>query len=205
VVSNVHPLHFSIERLPPPNAPATALRAPPEGWREVMAAFKPIYRDTRDTYGLSPAEDETSHHARLLYRALWITCSPDEQEVLHEVAQRRLVSSQDPDLRHLLARGLLRRTPSLRLFDPAFQHFVLLNYRPSPITLHRPDRAGLWQSLKGPTITTLIIIAAFFFFTQQELWNQSIAVMTAFITGIGALSKGLELFSKARLRQQAQE
>jgi len=35
----------------------------------------------------------TSQQARALYRGLWQTCSPGEQELLYEVALRRLVRS----------------------------------------------------------------------------------------------------------------
>ncbi len=207
VVSNVHPLHFSMD--PPPGPHATPGSGPSldcEGWREVLETFKPIYRDAREADGVPPTDDgETSQLARVLYRALWLTCSPDEQEVLQEVAQRRLINNQNPDLRNLLGRGLLRREPRLLVFNPSFRNFVLVNYRPTAAVLHRQGQTNLWQSLKGPTATALIIIACFFFFTQQDLWNQSIAFLTAFVTGIGVLSKGFELFHRDRLQHQAEQ
>ena len=100
----------------------------------------------------------------------------------------------------------LRRTPRLLLLNPSFQRFVLFHYRPDlPTARSQLEHAGLWQSLKGPALTVVILLAAFFFFTQQELWNHSLALLTAFVTGVGALSKGLELFQKARLKNQGPE
>jgi hypothetical protein len=133
---------------------------------------------------------------------LWQTCSPGEQALLYEVAHRRLVSSTRPEIRTCLARGLLVRDPALRLRDEVFQRFVLSHYRPETAVAETLDEpTNLWQTLKAPALSVLIMLALLFFLTQQELWNKSVGIATAFLTGFGVLAKGFEQFQKAQLKK----
>ena len=60
-------------------------------------------------------------------------------------------------------------------------------------------------TLKTPALSVLILLALFFFLTQQELWNKSIGIATAFLTGFGVLAKGFEQFQKAQLKKPSDD
>jgi hypothetical protein len=97
---------------------------------------------------------------------------------------------------------LLVRDPALRLMNEVFQRFVLSHYEPETAVAEKPDEpTNLWQTLKGPALSVLILLALFFFLTQQELWNKSIGIATAFLTGFGVLAKGFEQLQKAQLKK----
>lgn len=207
LVSSVHPLHFNVEVPPPPGAkPDVATASDLPAWIEALEPYRKLYCLGRPGLESTPtSEGHTSQQARALYRSLWQTCSPAEQETLHEVAHHRLVRSDQREVLALLDRGLLQRKPHLRLMDEAFQRFAVTHFRPEAAAREvAPEAASPWQSLKGPAVTVLILLASFFFTTQQELWNQTIALVTAFVTGIGALAKGYELFQRTRIKKAAE-
>jgi hypothetical protein len=211
LVSNVHPLHFAMgessagrgdneQGTPSPSTSDV------NAWVDALMAFKNLYCHRRCT-DASPADPE-GHilpDARALYRSVWMICSPVEQEILHQVAQRRLISSYLPELPCLLDRGLLRRNPALTLFSHGFQHFVLSAYRPgAPIPGVPSGATNLWQSLKGPAVTVLVILAGFLVATQQDLWQNTVAWGTAFVGGIGVFAKVFEVLQQARLKREAE-
>ena len=204
VVSSVYPLYFKItdETKNEDKAPAE-LPWPVTAWSEVLEPYKRLYSQGGAHASAAPMpEGHTSQQARALYRGLWQTCSPGEQELLYEVAHRRLVSSSRPELRTCLGRGLLVRDPALRLMNEVFQRFVLSHYRPETAVAEQPDEpTNLWQTLKAPALSVLILLALFFFLTQQELWNKSVGIATVFLTGFGVLAKGFEQFQKSQLKK----
>jgi hypothetical protein len=208
VVSSVYPLYFKItdEAKNEDKAPSE-LPWPVTAWSEVLEPYKRLYSEGGAHASAAPTpEGHTSQQARALYRGLWQTCSPGEQELLYEVAHRRLVSSSRPELRTCLGRGLLVRDPALRLMNEVFQRFVLSHYRPETAVAEKPDEpTNLWQTLKAPALSVLILLALFFFLTQQELWNKSVGIATAFLTGFGVLAKGFEQFQKAQLKKPSDD
>jgi hypothetical protein len=201
VVTSIHPLHFKLA------APTAEKGATPSGYEAVAAAWVELLACFRRLYVQRPwerceaPEGRTSLRARVLHRSVWRTCSPAEQELLHQVAQGRLISSAQPELASLLDRGLLRRTPALQTADESFRRFILQAYRPGTAT---PDAVaeppGLWQHLKGPAVTGLLVMAGFFFATQKEMWNHTVALITTFVAGIGAFAKVFELLPKDRAK-----
>ena len=204
VVSSVYPLYFKITDEAKTEDKAQAdLPRPVTAWSEVIEPYKRLYSQAAGEVSTTPTpEGHTSQQARALYRGLWQTCSPGEQALLYEVAHRRLVSSTRPEIRTCLARGLLVRDPALRLRDEVFQRFVLSHYRPETAVAETLDEpTNLWQTLKAPALSVLIMLALLFFLTQQELWNKSVGIATAFLTGFGVLAKGFEQFQKAQLKK----
>jgi hypothetical protein len=203
VVSSVYPLYYKItDEAKSEDKAQSGLPGPVTAWSEALEPYKRLYSQVRGHVSAAPTpEGHTSQEARALYRGLWQTCSPGEQELLYEVAQRRLVSSNRPELRTCLGRGLLVRDPALRLMNEVFQRFVLSHYQPETAVAERPDEpTNLWQTLKAPALSVLILLALFFFLTQQELWNKSVGIATAFLTGFGVLAKGFEQLQKAQLK-----
>ena len=208
VVSSVHPLYFKItDEAKNEDKAQSGLPWPVTAWSEVLEPYRRLYSQAAGHGSEAPTpEGHTSQQARALYRGLWQTCSPGEQELLYEVAHRRLVSSSRPELRTCLGRGLLVRDPALRLMNEVFQRFVLAHYQPETAVAETPDEpTNLWQTLKGPALSVLILLALFFFLTQEELWNKSVGIATAFLTGFGVLAKGFEQFQKAQLKKPADE
>jgi hypothetical protein len=208
VVSSVYPLYFKIadEAKGEDKAPAE-LPWEIAAWSEVLEPYKRLYSQVAADASAAPTpEGHTSQQARALYRGLWQTCSPGEQALLYEVAHRRLVSSSRPEIRTCLGRGLLVRDPALRLKDAVFQRFVLSHYSPETAMAETPDEpTNLWQTLKAPALSVVILLALFFFLTQQELWDKSVGIATAFLTGFGVLAKGFEQFQKAQLKKPADD
>ncbi len=206
VVSSVYPLYFKItEEAKNDKAPGLSWQV--TAWSEVLEPYRRLYSQAGAHASTVPTpEGHTSQQARALYRGLWQTCSPGEQELLYKVALGRLVSSSRPELRTCLGRGLLVRDPALRLVNEVFQRFVLSHYQPETAVAEKPDEpTNLWQTLKAPALSVLILLALFFFLTQQELWNKSIGIATAFLTGFGVLAKGFEQLQKAQLKKPADD
>lgn len=204
LVSNIHPLHFRLAA----EEDQDGVEASAADWVEVLQVFRRLYTRRRWDPGCAAAEEgHTTQKARATYRSIWNTCSPTEQELLHQIALGRLVSAYQPELASLLERGLIRRTPQLQLPpDPAFRRFVLGNYRPSALVASNvEDAPNLWQGLRGSILVVLVVLAAFFFLTQKEMWNHTILLITSFVTGLGAFARVFELFQKSRLKPGAGE
>lgn len=187
LVSNVHPLNFPVATGPEGKPAATLSRLLRE---DLLSSFKRISKEDKDGNPLvAPPADTTTFTAQAHYRSLFATCSPQEQQILHQVADGRLISCGQPEIQTLLGRGLLKLAPDLRLMDDfGLRAFVLSHHRPD-VEEGVKEETSIWYDLKGPAITVLIIVAAFFFFTQRAVWDYTIAVVPAFLAGITALTQ----------------
>lgn len=200
VISNVHPLLFPLAEPGESTAPeAPALTRLRQQRTELFAAFKRIYKDNELDLALAPLpKDATLFHTRAHFRSLWLTCSPMEQEILHQVARGKLVSGRQPELRPLLERKLLTLRPGLELLpDSRFRRFILANYQPE-LCEDASKESAPWQVIKAPAVTALIAVAAFFYLTQPALWKHTIGLTPAFIAGIGALTQLLGMFKQPK-------
>ena len=206
LVSSVHPLHFHLAA-----QPADAKKSGPprpsdrEIWAELLTVYKTLYSQGSSTPPAA-SSGQTSQRIRARCQSLWNTCSPAEQVILHHVAHRGLVRTDGPALRALVERGVLRREARLQFVDPEFPPFVLRHYRPGTAAVTSAEaRTGLWPRLKGPVLTALVLVAGFIFATQQDLWRETIAVITAFTAGFGVLFKAVEMFPKIGLKKLESE
>ncbi len=213
LVANLHPLHFARtgktadkpekeKTSAPESSPAEAKAH----WLEALAPFKRIYLEDKSwDWQKDIRPGSTLHQAHGHYRSLWATFSPGEQETLFHLAQGRIISSYQPELRTLLARHIVLRDPKLRLRDEPhenFRYFILSAYRPEPADeAQGEEAAGFWSAMKGPATTVLVIVAAFIFMTQRNLWNYTIGLVPAFMAGLGALAQVLNLFQKQKLKK----
>ncbi|MBI4657850.1 MAG: cache domain-containing protein [Verrucomicrobia bacterium] len=207
VVSNVHPLHLRMEPSEGGGDSKASVIPPQEQWTQVLAAFKKIHLGEAELASLgTPVAGETATFVRSHYLPLWNTCSPAEQGLLYQVAQGQLIHSAQPELRALLSRRVLKRDPRLRLACEGLRRFILAHHTPDPIALApAAEQGGVWNALKGPAATVLILSAGFFFWTQPEVWNKSVGLATAFVTGLGALVKVFDLLQKSSAKKTPTE
>ncbi|HXG47299.1 MAG TPA: hypothetical protein VNO52_06725, partial [Methylomirabilota bacterium] len=152
----------------------------------------------------SSPRDATARHAVAREAAVqherhWADCSPLEQLTLLQVARTGHANSERPELRTLLARGLLRRDPELRLQNESFRRFVLARGRPEgPLPEEARESATSWHNLKGALWVMLTGLAVFLFLTQREAWNVVIGLASAFMVGVNSLSQLSKLLPKAK-------
>src|SRR5262249_7172538 len=98
------------------------LQMRPPTWLEHETEYKYFLRALRDE--LDPdAErqqllDEIGERARTCYAGLWDNCRDDDKLLLYHLARHGLVNARNRrTLRRLIARGLVRRDPNVRLFS----------------------------------------------------------------------------------------
>ena len=158
-----------------------------------IAVFEPFARD----YGKQA-------HAGLAgssYRAVWATCSLEEQLALFQLARYGFVNSRNPELARLIDRGVVVRRPDLQSFEPEFTRFVLKAFRPEKLPAHEQEQApSAWNDLKKPLWIALIAIALFMFVTQRELFTTTTGVLGTFVAVIPGLIRFLNLFDKEKAK-----
>jgi hypothetical protein len=143
--------------------------------------------------------DEIGERAEEYYTALWEPCSASEKLVLMQVAQTGLVNGKArKDVRRLLARGLLRRDPQLRLMNETFRRFVSTQAATSSLaTQLEADLAGdAWNRFRVPFFAAVVVALLFFFATQRELFDSTLAVVGGMAATIPALLKMLSAFGE---------
>lgn len=143
--------------------------------------------------------DEIGERAEEYYTALWNPCSVSEKLVLMQIAQTGLVNGKArKDLRRLLARGLVRRDPQLRLMNETFRRFV--SVQASTSSLARQLEADLgsdaWSRFRVPFFAAVMVVLLFFFSTQRELFDSTFAVVGGLTATIPALLKMLSAFGE---------
>jgi hypothetical protein len=165
------------------------------------AAYQPIEpfcRDLRDTpafktHSLTRDQilEELEERAGSIFRNLWQTCDKDERIILEHVAQHGLASAASRRVvRRLLARGLLRKDPQLRLMNRSFRRFVLESERRQEVVvLERESGPSLWDHLRTPLGTAAVIAAAFLAATQREAFNATLTMAAGVTTALPMLVK----------------
>ena len=143
--------------------------------------------------------DEIGERAAEYYTALWDSCSISEKLVLLQVAQTGLANGKErAGVRRLLARGLLRRDPQLRLMNETFCRFVRRQCTTS--SLARQLEANLasdaWGRFRVPFFAAVMVVLLFFFGTQRELFDSTFAVVGGLTATIPALLKMLSTFGE---------
>lgn len=140
--------------------------------------------------------DRTSHY----YRRIWNACSDEDKVTLGHVAQDGLVPwSGRRAVRRLLAKGLLRKDPDLRLMTTTFRAFVLA--KPRIAEAQRVAASELpttWDQLQMPLAFVLVSAGVFLFITQKELYNALLGTTTAAAVSIPALVKAVSTLASAK-------
>lgn len=135
--------------------------------------------------------------AEAYYKAIWATCTSDQKLTLYYLAQDRLVSAKNVEVRRLMRRGLIVRDPDVRLMNESFRQFVLSTVVPDEIGAS--ERTGSsWSKLRLPLLLVLVGVALFLLVAHPELYSSSMAIITALATGIPAVFKLLGMFQRGK-------
>jgi hypothetical protein len=123
------------------------------------------------------------------YLALWTACSEDEKLVLVQLSQERFVNpKQINTVRRLLQRGLVLRDPVLRPMNESFRLFIDRVHEPLQVSLWEASVRGLgWMHLRWPFLAILAVTGIFLFATQKQLFENSIAFVSALALGLPGL------------------
>jgi hypothetical protein len=105
------------------------------------------------------------------YRALWATCSRDEQLALRQLAEEEVVNPRNgPIIERLLGNGVVRRDPTFRPMNETFSRFVKRTVPADEAT--KWEREGVempWSSYATSIGTFAIVAVAVLFLTQHQL------------------------------------
>jgi hypothetical protein len=144
--------------------------------------------------------EEFEERAESRYRAIWASCSRDEQVVLEHLAEEGFVNEKNRRLvRRLMVRGLVQRAPNLRLFNETFRRFVAsATCRREVLDLERRAAPSAWDQFRWPFFVGLSAAVAFFFATQQALFDGTMATITGLAAGLPALVKLLGFLGGGR-------
>lgn len=151
--------------------------------------------------GLLTAEqilDEVGESARPVYQAVWQEATEDERVVLEHVARFGLANDASrTTVRKLLARGLLRKDPELRLMNRTFRRFVLgPDCRREVARLEGQADPSLWDRLRLPLATGATVAIAFLVTTQREMFDATLTVAAGMTTAVPTLIQMTNLFAK---------
>lgn len=140
--------------------------------------------------------DRTAHY----YRRIWNACSDEDKVTLGHVAQDGLVPwSGRRAVRRLLAKGLLRKDPELRLLTATFRAFVLAKPRMAEAQrVEARELPSTWDQLQMPLAFVLVSAGVFLFVTQKELYNALLGTTTAAAVSIPALVKAVSSLAAAK-------
>ncbi|MDQ1557284.1 MAG: hypothetical protein QOD32_344 [Pyrinomonadaceae bacterium] len=146
---------------------------------------------------LSPAEliRLLVEQAEAYYKAIWATCTDDQKLTLYYLAQDRLVSAKNVEVRRLMRRGLIVRDPDVRLMNESFRHFILSTVVPDEIGASARTGSS-WSKLRLPLLVILVGIALFLLVTHPDMYSSSMAIITALATGIPAVFQLLGMFQR---------
>jgi len=163
----------------------------------------PFCAELKDSSALpSLSEDqileELEERAGSIYRNVWLSCDESERVVLEHVAQYGLTSTMSRrPVRRLLARGLLRKDPELRLMNRSFQRFVLEEERRREVViLESQTGPSLWDRLRIPLGAGALIGVTFLAATQREAFNATLTMATGVTGLVPMLMKFTNLFAQ---------
>ncbi|HYC58206.1 MAG TPA: hypothetical protein VEK79_01440 [Thermoanaerobaculia bacterium] len=144
--------------------------------------------------------DEISERAKQYYGALWRTCMPNGQLVLMQIAQTGLANGKTrEDVLRLLARGLLRRDPQLRVMNETFPRFLVAQCATAPelaLQLEQNVAGDAWNCFRVPFFAAIAVVMLFFFTTQRQTFDATIALAGSLAAGLPAFLKTLSGFGE---------
>ncbi len=195
---------------------------PDRGWRRALldreaTAYKPVgpYCEelqqtpafAADSLTRDQILEEVEERASSVYRSLWESCDEDERVILEHVARNGLASAASRRVvRRLLARGLLRKDPALRLLNLSFRRFVLEAERRQEVaSLERLAGPSLWDQLRVPIGMAAVLAAAFLAATQREAFNATLTMAAGVTTAVPTLVKLATLLTQLGDRQPGEQ
>lgn len=140
--------------------------------------------------------EEFGEEAEAYYQSLWASCSRDEEVVLAHLAEDGFVNERNRRVvRRLIARGLVRRGPHLRLMNETFRRFVVSSVCKNEVrAVEQEAEPSAWDRLQLPFFVGLATSLLFFLTTQQSLLDGSAGTVAGLAAGIPALMQMMDLF-----------
>lgn len=186
----------------PPRPGETALLYDECRWTPRLRGIRDaIAADPRWT-GLSRAQllQHIGDLADAHYRTIWGLLTDEERLVLYHLAAHGLVNPRTRDLaRRLMRRGLIRRTPALRVMNESFRRFVRqVEDRATIRGWERAAGTSAWAWLRNGVMAVIVVGALVLFFTAPESYARWIAMLTALTTVGGGAAQLLGLFQGGR-------
>ena len=97
-----------------------------------------------------------------------------------------------------MRRGLVKRSPALSLMTASFRRFVLgVDSRETVMGWESESGPSGWTRLRIPLTLGLILGGVIFFATQREVFNSTIAAITALAAAVPLLLRVLGVVGKA--------
>lgn len=144
--------------------------------------------------------EEFGERAERYYRAIWASCSPEEEVVLEHLAEEGFANEKNRRvIRRLMVRRLIHRAPNLCLMNETFRRFVIsANCKSTVLSLEKDAGPSAWDRFRLPFFAGLSASLIFFFSTQQALLEGTAATITGLAAGLPALIQMLDLFGGSR-------
>lgn len=147
--------------------------------------------------------DEIRERAGLYYRSLWASLSDGEKLLLVHLAEEGLVNPKNHrPLKRLLARGLARRDPALRVMNETFRRFVISHKHEVLAIERRETEDSPWAHVKRPLTTVLLGVGVFFFATQREVFNTTLVFVTALAGALPQILQLVGFFGSSKTRAE---
>jgi len=146
--------------------------------------------------------DELGERAETYYAGLWASCHDDEKLLLYQLAHNGLANGKNRRLlRRLIARGLVRRAPSLELFSETFRLYVLTAARKEDLVKRSKEErpSSTWDALRIPLFVVITAFLLLLFTTQKDLLTTTTALTAALTTGLPLIVKLMGVFTERRL------
>ena len=149
--------------------------------------------------------DEIRERSNTYYAGLWASCSEDEKILLQQLARDGLLNGKDRKaVRRLLARGLVRRRPNLRMFNETFRLYVLAAAKRDDVPLEGQEGPSAWDVIRLPLFVVIVSAIILIFATQKDLLNLTTGMVAALTTGLPAIVRLFGLFTERRSSSAAE-
>ncbi|MCH7916169.1 MAG: hypothetical protein IH856_24555 [Deltaproteobacteria bacterium] len=130
------------------------------------------------------------------YRKLWSLCTWEERLFLYQLASGRRVNTRNIEvIEHLLRRGYIKRSPTLRLANQSFARFVFSAESQEEIRRWASEvERSTWSALKVPIVVTLLVVAAFVINANSDEFDAILTTVTGAVAALPLLFRGLGMF-----------
>ncbi|HXH41614.1 MAG TPA: hypothetical protein VNN08_23520, partial [Thermoanaerobaculia bacterium] len=151
-------------------------------------------------YSQEETLDELLERAETYYGSLWASCADEEKVLLQHLAKHGFVNGKNRKaIRRLIARGLVRKAPNVRVFSETFRRYVLDQEGDAALVSIEEKSAGLWNSLRVPIGLVVLTVTVVFFASQKDLLNLTTTIVTGLAAGLPAIVKLVGMISERRL------
>jgi hypothetical protein len=133
--------------------------------------------------------EELMDRADAFYRMLWAACANQERLVLFQLARDGWANPKNARaIQQLERRGLVRRTPALRIINESFRRFVCDAQLPVEVKKWEEEvQNSTWSALKLGFTTAAFAGGAWLLYTQQEIFQAGTGYLAALGTASGAV------------------